>query len=149
MRDPLPAERGEPRRGVGTSGEAGGGLGTGPLFTKPGKTRVLRLSPRLLHHREGGKALPVLDAVVAEALAGGAELLRPSLPGSRSPLPLQRAAPLALGLVAADGLNPWRDLKMNHAGTHQTVSPLPETLFPACSASISAQEETSLFACKM
>lgn len=110
--------------------------------------RLPRLCRCVLHHRHGGEALAVPDAVAAEALAVGAGLLRPSLPGSWSLHPPQDAAParLAPGLAAADGLNPWRDLKMSHAGTHQTASPLLETLFPARSALISVQEETSLFA---
>lgn len=161
-RRPLSSRRGgKPRRGVGLSGGAGGVLGTGSLFTKPGKTRVRVRQPSV------GAAAPAplpspppsprrrrsVDragrGVVAEALAVGAGLLHPSRPGSWSLLPSQHAAPLALGLAAADGLNPWRDLKTNHARIHQTASLLPETLFPACLALISVQEETSLFASKM
>lgn len=109
--------------------------------------RLPRLSRRLLHHREGGKALPVPDTVVAEALAAGAGLLRPSQPGSWSLLPSQHAAPAPLALAAADGLNPWRDLKRNHARTHQTASLLPETLFPARSLSIDFCSGGNLFIC--
>lgn len=163
-RGPLSSRRGgKPWRGVGLSGGAGGVLGTGSLFTKPGKTRLRVRQPSV------GAAAPVplpspppsprrrrsVDragrGVVAEALAGGAGLLHPSRPGSWSLLPSQHAAPapLALALAAVDGLNPWRDLKTNRARIHQTASPLPETLFPACLALISVQEETSLFASKM